>query len=64
LELEGQMRNSKLGADVEEKLIKLKALLDAGILTQGEFEMKKAELMRDSHNSELETQISIGNSNL
>jgi Short C-terminal domain len=58
LELEGQMRNSKLGADVEEKLIKLKALLDAGILSQGEFEMKKAELMRDSHNLELETQIS------
>jgi Short C-terminal domain len=58
LELEGQMRNSKQGAEVEEKLMKIKSLLDAGILTQGEFEMKKAELMREPSNSELESQIS------
>lgn len=58
LEIEAQMRSSKQGADVEEKLMKIKALLDAGILSQGEFEMKKAELVRNSSNSELEAQIS------
>jgi hypothetical protein len=58
LEIEGQIRASKQSADIEEKLMKLKNLLDAGILSQGEFEMKKAELMRESSNSELEAQIS------
>jgi hypothetical protein len=58
LEIEGQMRNFKQGAEVEEKITKIKSLLDAGILTQGEFEMKKAELMREPSNSELESQIS------
>ena len=58
LEIEGQMRTSTQNAGTEEKLTKLKSLLDAGILSRGEFEMKKAELMRESSNSELEAQIS------
>jgi Short C-terminal domain len=58
LEIEAQVRSSKQGAEVEEKLMKIKSLLDAGILSQGEFEMKKAELMREPSNSELEAQIS------
>jgi|GEM_PF-707313 len=58
LEIEAQMRTSKQNAGTEEKLMKLKSLLDAGILSQGEFEMKKAELMREPSNSELEAQIS------
>lgn len=58
LEIEGLMRASNQSADTEEKLMKLKNLLDAGILTQGEFEMKKAELIRESSHSEVEVQIS------
>lgn len=58
LEFEGQMRSSKQNTEVEDKLTKLKSLLDAGILSQGEFEMKKAELMRESSSSELDAQIS------
>lgn len=58
LEIEGRMQNSKQDIKTEEKLAKLKAFLDVGILTQGEFEMKKAELIRDSSNSELDAQIS------
>jgi hypothetical protein len=58
LEIEGQMRTSHQDAETEEKLMKLKSLLDAGILSQGEFEMKKSELMRNSSNSEMEAQIS------
>lgn len=45
LEIEGQMRSSKQSTETEEKLMK-------------QFEMKKAELMRESSNSELEAQIS------
>ncbi|MEH2323119.1 MAG: SHOCT domain-containing protein [Nostoc sp.] len=58
LEIEGQMRVTYQNAETEGKLIKLKSLLDAGILTQGEFEMKKAEFMREPSNSELDVQIS------
>jgi hypothetical protein len=58
LEIEGQVRNSKQNAGTDEKLMKLKSLLDAGILTQGEFEMKKAELIRDSSSSDLDAQTS------
>lgn len=58
LEIEGKMRSSKQDAHTEEKLMKLKSLLDAGILTQGEFELKKAELMRASSNSEMDSQLS------
>lgn len=58
LEIEGQMQASKQSVGIEEKLVKLKGLLDAGILTQSEFEMKKAELIRNSSNSDLDAQIS------
>jgi hypothetical protein len=58
IELEGQMKSSTQDAQIEDKLIKLKSLLEAGILNQGEFEMKKAELLRSSSSSELDTQLS------
>ncbi|MEH2052247.1 SHOCT domain-containing protein [Nostoc sp.] len=58
LEIEGQVRVTQHNAGTEEKLMKLKSLLNAGILSQGEFEMKKAEFMRESSNSELDAQIS------
>jgi Short C-terminal domain len=58
LGLEGNMRSTQQDAQIEDKLLKLKSLLDSGILSQGEFEMKKAELLRSSSTSELDAQIS------
>ncbi|BAY32553.1 hypothetical protein NIES2107_44420 [Nostoc carneum NIES-2107] len=58
LEIEGLMQAFNQCADTEEKLIKLQHLLDAGILAQGEFEMKRSELIHESSHSEMEVQIS------
>lgn len=56
-EIENQSVDQKKNAELNEKLVKLKNALDAGILTQEEYETKKAELMGQTSNTELDNKL-------
>ncbi|MEP6579705.1 DUF4352 domain-containing protein [Microcoleus vaginatus GB2-A3] len=59
VEIQNQSNETKKSAELNEKLLKLKNALDTGILTQTEYETKKAEWIAQSSHAELDTKARL-----